>query len=124
MTESKSDYYTRDWYALQNFVLRQAKWVCSDCGWRAVVAHHLTYAFGVLCPAEHLVALCDLCHRGRHGKTNYRREHYLDHQKRLGWVKVDDPGQGTRWIYGHGWFRRSTEIAPAKKVNIIQLAAQ
>jgi hypothetical protein len=79
---------------LKDQVLSLAHRVCADCGWTATTAHHLSYAAGILCPPEYLVALCDQCHKVRHGLSNWRREHYDDYQRRIGYIEVDGSGPG------------------------------
>jgi hypothetical protein len=106
---NKDAYFTREWRLLQAHVLREAKRICRDCDWpRAVVAHHLTYAHGILCPACDLIALCDQCHKARHGLTNWVREPYADYMRRKGWQQVSEDGPGTMWEAGRYWQRAAT----------------
>jgi hypothetical protein len=105
----KDAYFTREWHRLQSDVLAAANWTCQDCDWpRAVVAHHLTYAHGILCPPCDLIALCDRCHKLRHGLTNWRLEPYGDYMARKGWRQVSESGPGAMWEAGRWWQRSAT----------------
>lgn len=55
-------YHTIDWFILQETVLDRDEHRCRVCGRRALVAHHLTYAFGILCNPRWLISLCWRCH--------------------------------------------------------------
>jgi ribosomal protein S27AE len=69
----RDDYQTKEWFDLQDRVLEDSNWTCADCGWHAVVAHHKSYVDGILCTPHYLVALCNQCHRVRHGLVQSRR---------------------------------------------------
>jgi len=99
-------YYTQDWYRLQDSVLENANGRCSDCGWPAIVAHHKTYADGILCHPKHLVALCKGCHDVRHGRSVMRREPYVDFMARRGWRLVAEHERWTMKEPGYCWVRR------------------
>src|SRR5258708_3406209 len=71
---SKEVYYSQEGYCFKDEGLASAHWECADCGWSADTAHHLTYEFGVICDPQYLVALCEQCHKVRHGLTNWRWE--------------------------------------------------
>ena len=49
--------------------------------------------------------------------TNFQREHYLDYQKRLGWVQAGGPGPGRMLSHGHGWFMRAPSENGSKNAN-------
>lgn len=55
-------YETVDWIILRETVLDRDGHKCYVCGCRATVAHHLTYAYGVLCNPRWLISLCWNCH--------------------------------------------------------------
>jgi len=101
----KDEYWTQRWWDLQGYVLEAAEWTCSDCGWRATVAHHLTYRDGIICSPENLVPLCNQCHRVRHGLSNWRREHKVDYMRRQGWVRVSELVAGGMRELGYFWKR-------------------
>jgi ribosomal protein S27AE len=100
---SKDEYDTKEWYDLKDHVLSLAHRVCADCGWTATTAHHLTYAYGIICPPQYLVALCAQCHDVRHGLSNWRRETHADYQRRMGFVEVDGFGPGALYPQGKYW---------------------
>lgn len=67
--ESNGNFYeTIDWYILRETVLERDHWRCIVCGRRAFQAHHLTYAFGLLCDPKWLVSVCSKCHFKIHWK--------------------------------------------------------
>jgi len=104
----KEAYFTPEWYRLQSDVLAAANWTCQDCDWpRAVVAHHLTYAYGIVCSQRHLVALCDQCHKVRHGLSNWRRKPYADYMLRRGWRQVGADKAWSMLELGRYWQRLS-----------------
>jgi len=125
MSVRKSDYYTPEWRALQARVIADANYICRDCGWPAVVAHHLTYEFGVVCSPQYLVALCEKCHKCRHGLSNWRPEHKINYMRRLGWVPAPTPAgmPGCTFELGYGlgggvpWMREMRPITVGPEAN-------
>lgn len=58
-----------EWRRRRYRALADASYTCADCGGRAITAHHVTYKRMGFEKPEDLVALCDDCHRRRHGKS-------------------------------------------------------
>lgn len=102
---NKADYYTPAWHDLQDSVLAAAAGRCADCGWPARVAHHKSYAGGVVCDPRFLVALCHQCHDIRHGLGCRQREHYTDYMARNGWREVGATDRWTMREPGYYWQR-------------------
>jgi ribosomal protein S27AE len=64
-------YRTQEWRNLSNSVLKRDGYKCKRCGRGAIVAHHTTYQFGIICSPRFLVSLCDPCHNEIHAQWNY-----------------------------------------------------
>ena len=100
MLAHRDVYYTPAWYRLKEYALARDGHICCNCSWcGADVAHHLTYAHGIICPHEFLVTLCKQCHRLVHGFPASVRDHYEVYQARRGYelVAESEPGCVGQW---------------------------
>jgi ferric-dicitrate binding protein FerR (iron transport regulator) len=68
MSRFEAYYHTAAWYARRDAVRARAKGRCEFCRWRPMQhVHHRTYASFGQEPLEHLMAVCQACHRAIHG---------------------------------------------------------
>jgi hypothetical protein len=75
----KSAFDSPEWQTLRKFTIWRSRGYCQACTKKVdrLDVHHSTYAYGILCPAWVLVAVCRACHQRYHS----------------GWFGYPDPGQ-------------------------------
>jgi len=66
-----------EWHSLRDRVLWRSRGYCEAClTAKAVTAHHLTYALGLLPPAWELRAVCQACHDRLHADVGGKQDEW------------------------------------------------
>lgn len=87
----KAFYASDEWKGLSIATIAKAKYVCHDCGGRAVEVHHLVpiqteEGWEMRFDPTHVIALCTRCHNARHGRFSTK------HSTKREVFNVENPG--------------------------------